>query len=175
MPTHNHLDALYRAMSAELLQWSGPESGMTSRRHTRTVAALVLGASTVVGATDQLRAVAPATTRATAEIADAGLSNPTAVRPALDRLNTIDRVLAHAQASTERGTYPARAVATLALEIGRLQRDLGVRSPDGMEECVGEAYAALEAVRRAVADVVVDEEDPAVASVVLDRAAQLLA
>jgi len=74
----------------------------------------------------------------------------------------------------ETNAQPAQAVATLALEIGRLQRDLAMRSPEGMEEWVGEEYASLEAVRRAVADSVVDDEDLEVVAVTLDRASQLL-
>jgi hypothetical protein len=37
-------------------------------------------------------------------------------------------------ARVETNAQPAQAVATLALEIGRLQRDLAMRSPEGMEE-----------------------------------------
>ena len=59
-------------------------------------------------------------------------------------------------------------------DLGRLQRDLAVRSPEGMEEWVGSEYASLEVVRRAIADVVVDDEEPALVAVALDRAAQLL-
>jgi len=43
-----------------------------------------------------------------------------------------------------------------------------------MEEWIGEEYASLEAVRRAVADAVVDDEDLEVVAVTLDRASQLL-
>jgi hypothetical protein len=72
-------------------------------------------------------------------------------------------------------SQPAQAVATLALEIGRLQRDLAMRAPEGMEEWIGSEYASLEAVRRAVADAVVDEEEPVVVAAALNRASQLLA
>jgi len=83
-------------------------------------------------------------------------------------------VLANAQLRVQNDSQPAQAVATLALEIGRLQRDLAIRSPEGMEEWVGGEYASLEAVRRAIADVVVDDEEPALVAVALDRASQLL-
>ena len=63
----------------------------------------------------------------------------------------------------------------MALEIGRLQRDLAVRSPEGMEEWIGGEYASLEAVRRAIADIVVDEEEPAIVAFALNCASQLLA
>ena len=43
-----------------------------------------------------------------------------------------------------------------------------------MEEWIGEEYASLEAVRRAIADAVVDDEEREVVAVALDRAAQLL-
>ena len=99
---------------------------------------------------------------------------PAHFRPVADRSQLVGRVLATAQTRVQNDAQPAQAVATLALEIGRLQRDLAVRSPEGMEEWVGGEYAALEAVRRAIADAVVDDEEPAVVVVALDRAAQLL-
>jgi hypothetical protein len=49
-----------------------------------------------------------------------------------------------------------------------------MRAPDGMEEWIGQEYASLEAIRRAVADAVVDGEDLAVVAVALDHASQLL-
>lgn len=51
MARHTHLDVLHEALSAELIQWGGTESMGASRRSARTLAALVLGASTVVGGT----------------------------------------------------------------------------------------------------------------------------
>jgi hypothetical protein len=44
----------------------------------------------------------------------------------------------------------------------------------GLEDWVGGEYASLEAVRRAIADAVVDDEEPVVVAVALDRASQLL-
>ena len=99
---------------------------------------------------------------------------PAHFRPAIDRGETVTRVLANAKTRVQNDSQPAQAVATLALELGRLQRDLAVRSPEGMEEWVGGEYASLEAVRRAIADVVVDEAEPALVAVALDRASQLL-
>jgi hypothetical protein len=92
----------------------------------------------------------------------------------LDRSQTAARVLANAQMRVETKAQPTQAVATLALEIGRLQRDMALRSPEGMEEWIGEEYASLEAVRRAIADAVVDDADLGVVAVTLDRASQLL-
>ena len=99
---------------------------------------------------------------------------PAHFRPASDRSQTVDRVLANAKTRLQNDSQPAQAVATLALEIGRLQRDLAVRSPEGMEEWVGGEYASLEAVRRAIADSVVDDEEPAVVAIALNCASQLL-
>lgn len=174
MARHPYLDALHEALSAELIQWSGAESVGSSRRSARALAALVFGASTVVGGTNTRPIAPPATPVAPSERPGSGAVLPSQYRPATDRLETIGRVLVHAQARIEGGSHAPRAVATLALEIGRLQRDLMARSPDGMEECVGEAYASLEAVRRAVADVVVDEADAGTVAAALDRAAQLV-
>ncbi|MDF2774878.1 MAG: hypothetical protein K0S86_4378 [Geminicoccaceae bacterium] len=175
MTPHTHLDVLHEALSADLIQWGGTESMGASRRSARTLAALVLGASTVVGGTQSPAVTPPATAVAPSERLRSRPMLPSQYRPAAtDRLETIGRVLVHAQARIEGGSQAPRAVAALALEIGRLQRDLMVRSPDGMEECVGEAYASLEAVRRAVADVVVDLEDVDTVAAALDRAAQLI-
>jgi hypothetical protein len=99
---------------------------------------------------------------------------PAHFRPAADRSQTVGRVLTTAQTRVQNDAQPAQAVATLALEIGRLQRDLAIRSPEGMEEWVGGEYASLEAVRRAIADTVVDDEGSEVMAVALDRASQLL-
>ncbi len=175
MARHTYLDVLHEALSAELIQWGGTESNGSARRSARTLAALVLGASTVVGETQARAVTPPATPVAPSEGPRSRPMLPSQHRPAApDRLETIGRVLVHAQARIDGGRQAPRAVATLALEIGRLQRDLTVRSPDGMEECVGEAYASLEAVRRAVADVVVDLEDVDTVAAALDRAAQLI-
>jgi hypothetical protein len=62
----------------------------------------------------------------------------------------------------------------LALELGRLQNDIAGRAPEGSEEWICGEYASLEAVRRAIADAVVDDEEREVVAVALDRAAQLL-
>jgi len=174
MAPHVYLDALNKALNAELLQWGGTDSTSGGRRRSRAIAALLFGASTVVGVTEELPAVAPATPPATTEATGSAPIVPAHFRPAANRSQTVGRVLTNAQHRVENDAQPAQAVATLALEIGRLQRDLAVRSPEGMEEWVGGEYASLEAVRRAIADVVVDNEESAVVAVALDRAAQLL-
>ena len=174
MAPHSYLDALNKALNADLMQWAGSDSHGTTRRRGRTLAALVLGATTVVGTTDDARTpIAPVLTT-TSEMPGVGAVIPAHFRPAPDRIETVARVLTNARSRVENGTQPAQAVATLALEIGRLQRDLAVRAPEGMEEWIGEAYASLEAVRRAVADVVVDEEEAPVVASALDRAAEIL-
>jgi len=174
MAPHVYLDALNKAMNAELLQWGGAESSGTVRRRGRAIAALLFGASTVVGTTEELPVLAQAPVPTTTEATGSSRVVPAHFRPAADRSQTVNRVLANAKTRVQNDTQPAQAVATLALEIGRLQRDLAVRSPEGMEEWIGAEYASLEAVRRAIADTVVDEEETAVVSVALDRASQLL-
>jgi hypothetical protein len=173
MAPHVYLDALNKALNAELLQWGGSESN-GGRRRGRAIAALLFGASTVVGATEEMPVVAAAPAPTSTAVTGSAPVVPAHFRPASDRSQTVGRVLATAQTRVQNNSQPAQAVATLALEIGRLQRDLAIRSPEGMEEWVGEEYASLEAVRRAIADAVVDDEDPAVVAVALDRASQLL-
>ena len=174
MAPHVYLDALNKALNADLMQWTGSESNGMTRRRSRTIAALVLGATTVVGANDEARPLVAPAPVSTTSVPGTGAVVPAHFRPATDRIETVTRVLANARSRVENGTQPAQAVATLALEIGRLQRDLAVRAPDGMEEWIGEAYASLEAVRRAVADAVVDEEEAPVVAVALDHAAELI-
>ena len=174
MAPNVYLDALNKAMNAELMQWGGAENTGSTRRRGRTIAALLFGASTVVGqTTEELPAVTPPAV-ATTQTLGAAPVVPAHFRPAIDRGQTVSRVLANAQIRVQNDSQPAQAVATLALEIGRLQRDLAVRSPEGMEEWVAGEYASLEAVRRAIADVVVDDAEPALVAVALDRASQLL-
>ena len=173
MPAHNYLEALSTAIT-ETLQSSSSDVGGGGRRRGRALAALLFGASTVVGTTEEFLVVAPSPSRTTTQAAGSAPIVPAHFRPALDRSQTVGRVLANAQMRVETKAQPTQAVATLALEIGRLQRDMAVRSPEGMEEWIGEEYASLEAVRRAIADAVVDDEDLAVVSVTLDRASQLL-
>ena len=174
MAPHFTLDALNNALNSGLIQRTGSETNGLTRRHSRTLAALMLGASTVVGASDDARPIVAPAPISTTEVPGAGAVVPAHFRPAPDRIETVTRVLTNARSRVQNGTHAAQAVATLALEIGRLQRDLAVRAPEGMEEWVGEAYASLEAVRRAVADVVVDAEEAPVVAVALDHAAQLL-
>jgi hypothetical protein len=174
MAPHVYLDALNKALNAELLQWGGSESSGGGRRRGRTIAALLFGASTVVGATEEFPAVVQPATPTTSETIGSAPIVPAHFRPAPDRSQTVARVLATAQTRVRNDSQPAQAVATLALEIGRLQRDLAVRSPEGMEEWVGGEYASLEAVRRAIADTVVDEEEPAIVAFALNCASQLL-
>ena len=173
MPPHTYLDALNKALNAELQEWGGSESTRGGRRHGWTLAALLVGASTVAGATAEMPvpAQAPLTTT---ETSGSPKVVPAHFRPASDRSQTIVRVLATAQNRVHYDTQPAQAVATLALEIGRLQRDLAIRSPEGMEEWIGGEYASLEAVRRAVADSVVDDEELTVVAAALDCASQLI-
>lgn len=176
MAPHVYLDALNKALNAELLQWGGSESTGGVRRRGRTLAALLFGASTVVGvgATEEFPAVVPPSTPTTSEAVGSAPIVPAHFRPAPDRSQAIGRVLATAKTRVQNDSQPAQAVATLALEIGRLQRDLAIRSPEGMEEWIGGEYASLEAVRRAIADTVVDEEEPAIVAFALNCASQLL-
>ena len=175
MAPHVYLDALNKALNAELMQWGGSESKGPRRRRGRALAALLFGAGTVVGTTEEMPAVLPPPATATAtQTAAPTPVVPAHFRPAADRSQTVSRVLANAQSRVENHAQPAQAVATLALEIGRLQRDLAIRSPEGMEEWVGGEYASLEAVRRAIADSVVDDEAEDVVRDALERAAQLL-
>ena len=173
MAPHTYLDALNRALNAELLQWGGSDTAGTGRRRGRALAALLFGATTVVGVTEELPAVTQAP-RTTSEVIGPTAVVPAHFRPALDRGETVGRLLAFAQARVRNDTQPAQAVATLALEIGRLQRDLAIRAREGMEDWIGTEYASLEAVRRAIADTVVDDEESDVVTVALDRASQLL-
>jgi hypothetical protein len=168
-----YVDALNKAMNAELLQWGGSESTGTPRRRSRAIAALFFGASAVVGTTEELPAVTLPPAPATSEAMGSAPIVPAHYRPAPDRSETVTRVLATAQTRVQNDSQPARAVATLALEIGRLQRDLAVRSPEGMEEWIGGEYASLEAIRRAIVDVVCDDAEPGLVAVALDRASQL--
>ena len=175
MAPHVYLDALNKALNAELLQWGGSESTGVRRRG-RTLAALLFGASTVVGvgATEEFPTVVPPSTPTTSEAVGSAPIVPAHFRPAPDRSQAVGRVLATAKTRVQNDSQPAQAVATLALEIGRLQRDLAIRSPEGMEEWIGGEYASLEAVRRAIADTVVDEEEPAIVAFALNCASQLL-
>jgi hypothetical protein len=119
-------------------------------------------------------AVSPSVTVATTEAPVSAPVMPASFRARRDRQpESASAAVAPRKRSRAGGPSPA-AVAALALEIGRLQRDVADRSPEGMEEWVGEAYASLEAVRRAIADVVIDDEDADVVAVALDRATQLL-
>ena len=173
MSANNYLEALSPA-NTESLPSGGSDVGGGGRRRGRALAALLFGATTVVGTTEELPLVAPAPARTSTQATGSAPIVPAHFRPASDRSQTVGRVLANAQLRVETNAQPAQAVATLALEIGRLQRDLAMRSPEGMEEWIGEEYASLEAVRRAVADAVVDDEDLEVVAVTLDRASQLL-
>jgi uncharacterized protein (DUF111 family) len=174
MAPHVYLDALNKALNAELLQWGGSAESTGGRRRGRAIAALLFGASTVVGTTEEMPAIVPVPAPTTTAVTGSAPVVPAHFRPATDRSETVGRVLATAQTRVQNDSQPAQAVATLALEIGRLQRDLAIRSPEGMEEWIGEEYASLEAVRRAIADTVVDDEERQVVEVALDRASELL-
>jgi len=160
MAPHVYLDALNKALNTELLEWGASESTGGVRRRGRTIAALLFGASTVVGvgATEEFPAVVLPSTPTTTGAVGSRPIVPAHFRPAPDRSQVATRLLATAKTRVQNDSQPAQAVATLALEIGRLQRDLAIRSPEGMEEWIGGEYASLEAVRRAIADTVVDEE-----------------
>jgi len=173
MSAHDYLEALSTA-TTDSPQHGGSDAGGGGRRRGRALAALLFGATTVVGATEEMPVMAPPLARTTTQAPGSAPIVPAHFRPASDRSQTVGRVLANAQMRVETNAQPAQAVATLALEIGRLQRDLAMRSPEGMEEWIGEEYASLEAIRRAVADTVVDDEDLNVVAVTLDRASQLL-
>ena len=174
MAPNVYLDALNKAMNAEMMQWGGADKSVNPRRRGRTIAALLFGATTVVGTTtEELPAATPAAPTTTQTLGATPVV-PAHFRPAIDRGDVVNRILANAKTRVENDSQPAQAVATLALELGRLQRDLAIRSPEGMEEWIAGEYASLEAVRRAIADVVVDEEELAVVAVALDRASQLL-
>ena len=167
-----YLEALNKALNAELLKRGGSDFSK-GRRHGRALAAL-LGASTAVGTTEELPAVAPTTTATTARGTGSPPLVPAHFRPAANRSQTVTAVLSNAQHRLATNSQPAAAVATLALELGRLLNDVAVRAPEGLEEWIGGEYASLEAVRRAIADAVVDDEGREVVAVALDRAAQLL-
>ena len=173
MAPHVYLEALNKALNAELLK-SGSSNSGGRRRRGRALAALLFGASTVVGRTEELPVVIRAPGATTAQTAGSAPVVPAHFRPASDRSDTVAAVLANAQTRVKTNAEPAQAVATLALELGRLQHDLAVRSPEGMEEWIGGEYASLEAVRRAIADAVVDDEERQVVEVALDRASELL-
>jgi len=173
MAPHVYLEALNKALNAELLKRGGPDFSK-GRRRGRAVAAFLFGASTVVGTTDELSAVAqpkaPATTHAISSLPLV----PAHFRPASNRSQTVASILSNARNRVETNSEPAQAVATLALELGRLQNDLAAHAPEGLEEWIGGEYASLEAVRRAIADAVVEDEGRELVAVALDRAAQLL-
>jgi hypothetical protein len=174
MAPHVYLDALNKALNAELLQWGGSDHGGGIRRRGRAIAALLFGATTVVGTTEEMPAIAQPAAPATTGTLGSRPVIPAHFRPASNRSQSVNRVLSTATTRLENDSQPAQAVATLALEIGKLQRDLAVRSPEGMEEWVAGEYASLEAVRRAIADSVVDGEHPVVVAIALNCASQLL-
>lgn len=174
MAPNAYLDALNKALNAELMQWGGAESNGSFRRPGRAIAALLFGASTIVGPTDEMPAIVSAPAPTTTSSVGSTPLVPAHFRPAPDRSETVVRVLNNARSRVQNNSQPAQAVATLALEIDKLQRDLAVRSPEGMEEWIGSEYASLEAVRRAIADAIVNDAEPALVAVALDRASQLL-
>ncbi|HUQ80333.1 MAG TPA: hypothetical protein VM076_04320 [Gemmatimonadaceae bacterium] len=174
MAPNVYLDALNKALNAELMQWGGSESTVGVRRRGRAIAALLFGATTVVGQTEEMPVVTPTPAPTTTTLVGSAPIVPAHFRPAPERSETVVRVLNNARSRVLNDSEPAQAVATLALEIGRLQRDLAVRSLEGMEDWVGGEYASLEAVRRAITDTVVDDAEPALVALALDRASQLL-
>ena len=111
MARHSYLDVLHQALSAELIQWGGTDSTGSVRRSARTLAALVFGASSVVGATHgpAVAPTAPPLAPSTREGSRPSL--PSRSRPPADRLETIGQVLVHAQTRVEGGSHAPRAVA----------------------------------------------------------------
>ena len=114
MAPHVYLDALNKALNAELLQWGGSESNGVRRRG-RAIAALLFGASTVVGTTEEMPAVVAPVPATTSTAAGSAQIIPAHFRPAYDRSETVARVLTTAQTRVQNDTQPAQAVATLSL------------------------------------------------------------
>jgi hypothetical protein len=173
MAPHVYLEALNKALNAELLKQGGPDFS-NRRRRGRAVAAFLFGASTVVGTTEEFPAITQPKTPTTTSATTSAPLVPAHFRPASNRCQTVAGILSNAQSRVATNTEAAQAVATLALELGRLQNDIALRVPEGLEEWIGGEYASLEAVRRAIADVVVDDEERGVVAVALERAGQLL-
>lgn len=173
MAPHVYLEALNKALNAELLKRGGPDFSK-GRRRGRAVAAFLFGATTVVGTTEELPAATPPKAATTTHATGSVPLVPAHFRPASHRSQTVAGILSNARNRVETDSEPAQAVATFALELGRLQNDIAVRATEGLEEWIGGEYASLEAVRRAIADAVVDDEEREVVAVALDRAAQLL-
>ena len=173
MAPHVYLEALNKALNAELLKRGGPDF-RKGRRRGRAVAAFLFGASTVVGTKEELPAVVQPKMATATHVASSPPVVPAHFRPASNRSQTVVGILSNARNRVETDSEPTQAVATLALELGRLQNDIAIRAPEGLEEWIGGEYASLEAVRRAIADAVVDDEEHEVVAVALDRAAQLL-
>ena len=173
MGPHVYLQAINKALNAELLKRGSPNFSK-GRRRSRAVAAFLFGAGTVVGTTEESPAVAqPKAPIATSATTSAPLV-PAQFRPASNRSQTVAGILSNARSRVATNSEPAQAVATLALELGRLQSDIAGHAPEGLEDWIGGEYASLEAVRRAIADAVVDDEEREVVAVALDRAGQLL-
>lgn len=173
MAPHVYLEALNKALNAELLKRGGPNFSK-GRRRSRAVAAFLFGAGTVVGTTEEIPAVSQTRAPTTTGTTTSAPLVPAHFRPASNRSQTVAGILSNTRNRVATNSEPAQAVATLALELGRLQNDIAGHAPEGMEEWVGGEYASLEAVRRAIADAVVDDEEREVVAVALDRVAQLL-
>jgi len=173
MAPHVYLEALNKALNAELLKRGDPNVSK-GRRRSRAVAAFLFGAGTVVGTTEEFPAVAQPKAPTTTSATTSAPLVPAHFRSASNRSQTVAGILSNARNRIATNSEPAQAVATLALELGRLQSDIAGRAPEGLEEWIGGEYASLEAVRRAIADAVVDDEGREVVAVALDRAAQLL-
>ena len=174
MAPHVYLEALNKALNAELLKRGDPNVSK-GRRRSRAVAAFLFGAGTVVGTTEELPAVAQPKAPTTTSATTSAPLVPAHFRPASNRSQTVAGILSNARNRVATNSEPAQAVATLALELGRLQSEIAGRAPEGLEEWIGGEYASLEAVRRAIADAVVDEEEPAIVAFALNCASQLLA
>lgn len=177
MAPNVHLDALSRAMTAELIQWGATDQPASSARwRTRALAAVMLGAATAVGAEEPASggrgAARPGPVSAT--VVGGRVALPALSRPTTDATEFAVRALDLARWRVGSAADAVTPAASLALELGRLQRDLASRARDGMEEWIGEAYASLEAVRRAIGDAVVDDADEALLRDALGRAAELL-
>src|SRR5262245_10293421 len=96
MAPHVYLDALNKALNAELLK-GGSSNARGGRRRGRALAALLFGATTVVGRTEELPVVRRASETTAAQTAGSAPIVPAHFRPASDRSDTVAAVLATAQ------------------------------------------------------------------------------
>src|SRR5215211_6885053 len=108
MEPNVYLDALNKALNAELIQWGGSEATGGVRRRGRAIAALLFGASTAVGHTEELAAVVPPPAPTTTQALGSAPIVPARFRPASDRSETIGRVAANGLHWVRNESQPAR-------------------------------------------------------------------